>query len=98
MSNLLTRELTADEINEARNDAFHHRLKIQQILSLCEMAHKYLALKDEPGGWVSVPLEPTEKMIEMGMEKSCLGRPSVDDERYVLSIWKAMLAAKPSRG
>lgn len=33
---------------------------------------------------------PTEDMILAGMEKSVLRRPSVDDESYVVGIYKAM--------
>lgn len=36
---------------------------------------------------------PTEDMEIAGMEASVLGRPSVDDPAYVLSIYKAMTAA-----
>lgn len=47
-----------------------------------------------------IPREPTEAMTEVGMEKSVLGRASVDDDSYVLSIWRAMYDAaipeKPS--
>ena len=34
--------------------------------------------------------EPSEDAIVFGMEKSVLGRPSTDDDAYVLSIFKAM--------
>lgn len=50
-------------------------------------------LKALAAGLVSVPVTPTEDMIIAGMEASVLGRPSVDDESYVLSIWHAMLGA-----
>ncbi len=49
-----------------------------------------------PAEWVRVPREPTDDMLINGMENSCLGRPSVDDDAYVRSIWNAMLAALPS--
>ena len=32
-----------------------------------------------------------EDMAVAGMEQSLLGRPSVDDETYVLGIWNAMV-------
>ena len=37
---------------------------------------------------------PTKDMIQAGMEASLLGRPSVDDEAYVRSIWTAMHLAQ----
>lgn len=46
-------------------------------------------------GWKLVPVEPTEEMFIEGMEADCLGRPSVDDETHVRSIWDRMLAAAP---
>lgn len=53
------------------------------------------------GDTVSVPVEPNfeqhENMIMAGMEASALGRPSIDDETYVLSIYKAMIAAAPHK-
>lgn len=39
--------------------------------------------------------EPTEAMIVDGMEASVIGRPSIDDDSYVLSIWRAMYDAAP---
>lgn len=49
-----------------------------------------------PDTHVLVPKEPTEEMFIEGMEKSVIGRASVDDENYVLSIWNAMLASAPT--
>lgn len=37
--------------------------------------------------------KPTEEMLLAGMEASLLGRPSVDDDSYVRSIWEAMWRA-----
>ena len=48
-----------------------------------------------PPGFKAVPVEPSEDMFIDGMEASCVARPSVDDDSYVRSIWKAMLAAAP---
>lgn len=45
-----------------------------------------------PKGYKLVPIAPTEDMIVHGMEASCLGRPSIDDDAYVRSIWDAMLS------
>ena len=56
-----------------------------KIDQLCDQALSALAP-------VSVP---TEDMIVAGMEASVLGRPSIDDETYVLSIWNAMVAHQP---
>lgn len=47
------------------------------------------------GGWQLVPVEPTENQIISAMEASLLGRPSVDDEAYVMSIIEAYLSAAP---
>jgi hypothetical protein len=41
--------------------------------------------------------EPSEEMIQAGMEASCAGRPSIDDDSYVLSIWRAMHAARAAQ-
>lgn len=49
-----------------------------------------------PPGYVLVPIEPTEDMFVEGMEADCLGRPSVDDDSHVRSIWNAMLQAAPA--
>lgn len=48
-----------------------------------------------PAGCVQVPANPTDDMFIAGMEADCAGRPSVDDEAHVRSIWAAMLAAAP---
>lgn len=49
-------------------------------------------------GWKLVPVEPTEEMFINGMEADCVGRPSVDDETHVRSIWREMLAVAPTLG
>lgn len=48
-----------------------------------------------PAGYALVPVEPTEDMFIDGMEADCCGRPSIDDDGHVRSIWAAMLAAAP---
>lgn len=48
-----------------------------------------------PDGWQLVPVEPTENQIISAMEASLLGRPSVDDDAYVMSIIEAYLSAAP---
>lgn len=48
-----------------------------------------------PAGYALVPVEPTEDMFIDGMEADCCGRPSIDDDRHVRSIWAAMIAAAP---
>lgn len=48
-----------------------------------------------PDGWHLVPVEPTENQIISAMEASLLGRPSVDDEAYVMGIIEAYLSAAP---
>ncbi|MCD2165565.1 hypothetical protein [Comamonas koreensis] len=45
-----------------------------------------------PVGQQLVPLVPTVEMFIAGMEADCLGRPSIDDESHVRSIWDAMLS------
>ena len=46
-----------------------------------------------PVGWQLIPIEPTEQQIVAAMEASLLGRPSPDDESYVMSIINAYLEA-----
>lgn len=48
-----------------------------------------------PAGYALVPVEPTEDMFIDGMEADCCGRPSIDDDGHVRSIWAAMLTAAP---
>ena len=48
-----------------------------------------------PEGYQLVPIEPTENQIISAMEASLLGRPSVDDDTYVMSIIEAYLSAVP---
>lgn len=48
-------------------------------------------------GEIESLLAPTEDMEIAGMEASVLGRPSVDDPAYVLSIYKAMIEAAPTQ-
>lgn len=43
-------------------------------------------------------IKPTDDMIEAAMEASLLGRPSPDDEAYVMSIISAYLKAAPKCG
>lgn len=62
------------------------------ILALIDRLRKAEAARE---GWKLVPVEPTVDMDIAGMEQSVQGRPSVDDESYVRSIWGAMIAAAP---
>lgn len=48
-----------------------------------------------PTGWKLVPVEPTDDMFIEGMEADCRGRPSIDDDNHVRSIWRAMLSSAP---
>ncbi len=48
-----------------------------------------------PDGWKLVPVEPTDDMFIEGMEADCRGRPSIDDDNHVRSIWRAMLSSAP---
>lgn len=50
------------------------------------------------GGWQLVPVEPTENQIISAMEASLLGKPSVDDDTYVMSIIESYLSAAPKFG
>jgi hypothetical protein len=50
-------------------------------------------VRDEPEGWVSVPLEPTEEMVNAAYETV-----GAEPLWTFTRIYKAMLAAKPSRG
>jgi len=66
----------------------------------CQWTHYglYLApLQAAQPGYVMVPVELTDEMIEAGMEADCAGRPSVDDDRHVRSIWTAMIKAAPGQ-
>ena len=49
-----------------------------------------------PDGWKLVPVEPTDDMFIEGMEADCRGRPSIDDDKHVRSIWRAMLSTAPA--
>ena len=48
-----------------------------------------------PDGWKLVPVQPTDDMFIEGMEADCRGRPSIDDDKHVRSIWRAMLSSAP---
>lgn len=60
--------------------------------------HPAPSMNAQEAGWMLVPVEPTEDMFINGMEADCCGRPSVDDETHVRSIWSAMLEAAPKVG
>lgn len=62
--------------------------------ALTDMARKHLRRSAAPEEGLIT--EPTEAMIEAGMEASVRGRPSVDDDAYVLSIYRAMISAAPA--
>lgn len=49
-----------------------------------------------PEGYTIVPIEPTLEMEIAGMEASVMGRASIDDPTYVLSIYRAMIQAAPA--
>lgn len=58
-------------------------------------------VQDEPEGWVSVPLEPTGAMIEAAERLDAEWRrkfSGLTTGATVSEVYKAMLAAKPSRG
>jgi len=56
---------------------------------------EYWNRRESSSGWVSVPVEPTEKMVMAGWKIAWTGVPTEAGKQRIATLYKATIAAAP---